>query len=92
MSAHDPLPMRYRAKRHISCAVALDLAVFGLLVVTAQEVGDRPDEGGEGLAVHCSSGVAWCDGASRKWLSYAEAGAGDRCWLHRGGGGARLRS
>lgn len=29
-----------------------DLAVFGLLVVSAQEVGNRPDEGGEGLMVH----------------------------------------
>ena len=28
-----------------------DLAVVGLLVVAAQEIGDRPDEGGEGLMV-----------------------------------------
>lgn len=37
------------------------LAVFRLLVVAAQEVGDRSDEGREGLVVYCSSGVAWRD-------------------------------
>ena len=29
-----------------------DLAVIGLPVIAAQEVGDRPDEGGEGLVIH----------------------------------------
>jgi len=29
-----------------------DLAVFRLLVVTAQQVGNRPDKGGQGLLIH----------------------------------------
>ncbi len=33
-----------------------DLAVFGLLEVAAEEVGDRPDESGEALIGHAADG------------------------------------
>ena len=50
--------MRRMTSRGVKCSPAEDgereyhFAVFGLLVFAAEEVGDGPDEGGEGLLVH----------------------------------------
>jgi hypothetical protein len=55
-----------------------DLAVVGLLVVATEEVGDGPDEGGQGLLVHEETGVI--EYASRSGLNISVCCG--RCTCH----------